>query len=79
MVVAELDDAALADIFGQAGIGVFAAPDVIESELRDRYKLQVVGRAKEIHQRFYAISVERKIRHPAVMAICDAARKHIFA
>jgi LysR family transcriptional regulator, transcriptional activator of nhaA len=78
-VVAELDDAALVKIFGEAGLGVFVAPDVIEKEVRERYKVQVVGRTKEIRQRFYAISVERKIRHPAVMAICHEARRHLFA
>jgi LysR family transcriptional regulator, transcriptional activator of nhaA len=41
--------------------------------------VQLVGRAKELRQRFYAISVERKIRHPAVVAICEVARKQIFA
>jgi LysR family transcriptional activator of nhaA len=78
-VIAELDDAALAKDFGAAGLGVFAAPDVIEKETRQRYKVQLVGRAKELRQRFYAISVERKIRHPAVVAICEVARKQIFA
>jgi LysR family transcriptional activator of nhaA len=78
-IVAELDDAALAKVFGEAGLGVFAAPDVIEKEVRRRYKVGVVGRTKEIEQRFYAISVERKIRHPAVVAICDEARRHLFA
>ncbi len=78
-VVAELDDAALAKIAGEAGLGVFAAPDVVEKEVRQRYMVQLVGRVEEVRQRFYAISVERKIRHPAVLAISDAARKHIFA
>ncbi len=78
-IVAELDDAALAQILGEAGLGVFAVPDVVEQEVRRRYKVQLVGRTREIRQRFYAISVERKIRHPAVAAICEVARKHIFA
>ncbi len=78
-VVAELDDAALAKILAEAGLGVFAAPEVVEAELRRRYAVRLVGRATEIRQRFYAISVERKIRHPAVAAICEVARKHIFA
>jgi LysR family transcriptional activator of nhaA len=77
-VIAELDDAALANVLGEAGLGVFAAPEVVEKEIRRRYKVQVVGRTQEIRQRFYAISVERKIRHPAVAAICEVARKHIF-
>jgi len=78
-VIAEVDDAALAKIAGEAGLGVFAAPDVVEKEVRQRYKVQLIGRVEEVRQRFYAISVERKIRHPAVLAINDAARKHIFA
>jgi len=78
-VIAEIDDAALAKIAGEAGLGVFAAPDVVEKEVRQRYKLQLIGRAEEVRQRFYAISVERKIKHSAVVAICEAARMKIFA
>jgi LysR family transcriptional activator of nhaA len=78
-VIAELDDAALACVFGEAGLGVFATADVIEDEIRARYRVELVGRVKAIRQRFYAISVERKIRHPGVAAICEVARKHIFA
>ena len=62
------------------------APDVIrrcveaiEDELCRRYHLEVVGRAEALRQRFYAISVERKIKHPAVVAICESARKDLFS
>lgn len=78
-VTAELDDAALTTVLGEAGLGIFAAPDVVEDEIRQRYKVQLLGHSKQLRHRFYAISVERKIRHPAVAAICEAARKHIFA
>jgi LysR family transcriptional activator of nhaA len=78
-VVAELDDAALAIVLGEAALGAFVAPDVVEGEIRRRYKVHLVGRIDDMRQRFYAISVERKIRHPAVAAICEAARTHIFA
>ena len=78
-VVAEFDDPALAKVVAAAGLGVFAAPDVVQEDIRKRYKLQLVGRVENVRQRFYAISVERKIRHPAVLAISDTARKHIFA
>jgi LysR family transcriptional activator of nhaA len=64
---------------GEAGLGIFAAPDVIVDEIRRRYQVQLVGRAKDLRQRFFAISVEKKIRNPAVAAICQVARKHIFA
>jgi LysR family transcriptional activator of nhaA len=77
-IIAELDDAALAKTLGAAGMGIFAASDLVEREIRQRYGVHVVGRAKDIRQRFYAISVERKIKHPAVVAICEAARRHIF-
>lgn len=77
-VVAELDDSALAAVFGEEGLGFFAAPDVLEAEICERYRVRVVGRAREVRQRFYAISVERKIGHPAVAAICEVARRHIF-
>jgi LysR family transcriptional activator of nhaA len=78
-VVAELDDSALAMVFAEAGLGFVAAPDVLEKELCRRYRVEVVGRAREVRQRFYALSVERKIAHPAVAAICEAARNQIFA
>ena len=77
--VAELDDSALAKEFGEDGLGVFAAPTVIEAETLRRYQVRVVGRSEAVRQQFYAISVERKIKHPAVAAICEAARQDIFA
>ncbi|HVK88426.1 MAG TPA: transcriptional activator NhaR [Kofleriaceae bacterium] len=78
-IVAELDDLALASVLAEKGLGVLAAPDVISKELRQRYSLQLVGRAKDLRQRFFAISMERKIKNPAVAAICEVARKKIFA
>jgi LysR family transcriptional activator of nhaA len=79
VIIAELDDLALASVFGEAGLGVLAAPDVIAKELQRRYGIQLVGRVAKLRQRFYAISSERKIKHPAVAAICQVARKQIFA
>jgi LysR family transcriptional activator of nhaA len=78
-IVAELDDLALASVLGEAGLGVFAAPNVISKELTQRYGIQLVGRASNLRQRFYAITMERRIKHPAVAAICQVARKHIFS
>jgi LysR family transcriptional regulator, transcriptional activator of nhaA len=78
-IVAELDDLALASVLGEKALGVLAAPDVIAEELKKRYALQLVGRANDIRQRFFAISVERKIKHPAVAAICEVARTKLFA
>ena len=78
-IVAEVDDSALAKDFGKAGMGVFAAPTVIEAEVRQQYGVRVIGRAEGVRQNFYAISVERKIKHPAVLAIREAARQDIFS
>jgi len=77
-IVAEFDDSALAKDFAQEGIGVFAVPTVIEAEVRRQYRVRLVGRAPAVRQQFYAISVERKIKHPAVAAVCETARKDIF-
>lgn len=78
-VIAEVDDPALAKVVAEAGLGVFAVPDVVEKDVLQRYNVQFIGRVEEVRQRFYAISVERKIRHPAVVAISENARKDIFA
>jgi LysR family transcriptional activator of nhaA len=77
-VVAEFDDSALARSFGAEGMGVFAAPTVIEAEIRQESGARVIGRAAEVRQQFYALSVERRIKHPAVVAICKSAREDIF-
>jgi LysR family transcriptional regulator, transcriptional activator of nhaA len=78
-VVAEAEDSALVKELGDAGLGIVAMPDVVEEDVQARYNLVVVGRDQELKQRFYAISVERKLKHPAVVAICEASRKKIFA
>lgn len=77
-IVAECDDSALGKDFGSVGMGVFAAPAVIETEVKRQYGVSVVGRTADVKQQFYAISVEKKIKHPAVSAICDAAKHEIF-
>jgi LysR family transcriptional activator of nhaA len=76
--VAEIEDSAVLKVFGQAGIGLFAAPTAVEREVRRQYSVRVVGRIAEVRERFYAISVERRIRHPAVLALTSAARDEIF-
>jgi LysR family transcriptional activator of nhaA len=78
-IVAECDEGSLIKDLGMAGKGVFAAPVVIEAEVKRQYAVGVVGRSNEVRRQFYAISGERKIKHPAVAAISDAARNTIFA
>jgi LysR family transcriptional activator of nhaA len=73
-VVGTFEDSALLDAFGQAGAGLFAMPAAVESEVRRQYGVRVVGRLSTVRQRFYAITVERKLRNPAVIAISERAR-----
>jgi LysR family transcriptional regulator, transcriptional activator of nhaA len=77
-LVAEFDDSALMYAFGEEGKGIFPSPTVFEEEFRRRYHVQVVGRVKSVRQQFYAISVDRRIQHPAVLAIVTAARQEVF-
>lgn len=78
-VVAEFADSALLKVFGADGAGIFPAPSVIEAEVNHQYGVEVVGRAPDVRERFYAISVERKLKNPAVVAISEAARHETFA
>jgi len=78
MIAAEFEDSALMKEFGQNGHGIFATPSVIEKEVQRQYNVEVVGRTEAVRERFYAISYERIIKHRAVAAISDAARKGFF-
>jgi LysR family transcriptional activator of nhaA len=73
-VVGTFEDSALLDAFGQAGAGLFAMPAAIEAEVRRQYRVRLVGRLEPVRQRFYAITVERKLQNPAVIAIFERAR-----
>lgn len=77
-VVAEFEDSALLKAFGTDGVGAFAAPTVVEAEVMAQYGVETIGRSDEIKERFYAISAERRLKHPAVVAISDAARHDLF-
>jgi LysR family transcriptional activator of nhaA len=76
--VGEFEDSALLKAFGQAGVGLFAAPSVIEDEITRQYRVRVVGQVPEVRERFYAISVERKVKHPAVLALVSAAKGQLL-
>jgi LysR family transcriptional activator of nhaA len=78
VIVAEFEDNALLTVFGQAGDGVFMAPTIIESDIETQYQVDIIGRCNNIKEKFYAISVERILKHPAVVAITDTARHSIF-
>jgi LysR family transcriptional activator of nhaA len=77
-IAAEVEDVALLQVLGGQGLGLFAAPSVVETEIRRQYGVQVVGRLTDVIERFYAISLDRKLKHPAVLAIAAAARDRLF-
>lgn len=77
-VVGQFDDSALMKSFGQAGVGLFILPSIIEDEVCRNFGVRVVGQLEQVKQKFYAISAERKVRHPAVAAIYDSARDELF-
>ena len=77
-IVGEFDDAALMKAFGREGRGVFLAPTVLERETAAHYGARVLGRSDELIEEFYAISAERRITHPCVVAITQAARDALF-
>ncbi|MBI3187586.1 MAG: LysR family transcriptional regulator, partial [Gammaproteobacteria bacterium] len=78
-IVGEFDDSALMKAFGQSGIGVFIAPSVIADEVQHQYGVELIGQTDEINESFYAISLERRLHHPAVVAVTAAARQSLFA
>lgn len=77
-VIGEFDDSALMKVFGQRGAGVFIGPTVLESEIEKQYSVKTLGRTSEIVEEFYAISVERRVTHPCVIAISETARAKLF-
>ena len=74
-IIGEFDDSALMKTFGQAGTGVFIVPSAIAEEVARQFKVSKVGETEEVKEQFYAISVERRITHPAVAAITETARE----
>ncbi len=77
-ITGEFDDSALLKVFGQAGMGVFPAPTAIETEIKRQYNVRVVGRLDDVREQFYAVSVERRLKHPAVVEITNEARSRLF-
>lgn len=77
-IVGEFDDSALLKIYGQAGEGLFLAPAVIDKEVREQYHVELVGKLSQLRERFFAITLARKLTHPAIQALSDGARKEIF-
>ena len=77
-IVAEFEDRALMKAFGEAGTGIFTSPSAVEEDVKAKYGVEVIARTDELSERFYAISAERRIKHPAVATITTAAREGLF-
>ncbi len=78
-VVGEFEDNALLNTFGRRGLGLFFAPAALEQEVAEQFGAGRVGRVEGVREQFFAISNDRKIKHPAVEAILDAAQKAVRA
>ena len=78
-IVGEFEDSALLKVFGQSGIGLFAGPTIIEDDITRQYSVEIVGRTDEVQERFYALALERRLRHPAVVSISENARRALFS
>ncbi|MEW6996923.1 transcriptional activator NhaR [Colwelliaceae bacterium BS250] len=72
-IVAEFDDSALMKSFGQTGFGVFSSPTLIEEYVADKYEVKILGRTDEFKEPYYIISPERRLKHPAIIEIVNAA------
>lgn len=74
----EFEDSALMKAFGGEGLGLFAAPSIIADEAKAHFGVVPVGTLPGVTQQYYAITVARRYKHPATVAVCDGARKNVF-
>ena len=77
-IAGEFEDAALMNVFGEGAQAVFPGPAAIERDICRLYGVRVIGRASAVRERYYAVSVERRLKHPGVIAITSAAREEVF-
>lgn len=78
VIVGEFDDSALMKAFGQASAGFFAAPSAIAKDVCEQYGVQQLGMVDSVMVQVYAITTERRIKHPAVLAMELVARSDVF-
>ncbi len=77
-ILGEFDDSALLKAFGQAGVGLFVAPTAIAGYVCTHYDVEAIGRIDEVSEQVYAITTERRLTHPAIIAISRAAQQEVF-
>lgn len=77
-IVGEFDDSAMMQAFGQSGAGLFFAPTVIAPQVCEQHGVVALGRVDSLVEQVYAITTERRLRHPATIAISQSARRELF-
>ena len=77
-VVGEFDDSALIKAFGQAGAGLFVAPTALATHICEQHRVVAIGRIDSISEQLFAITTERRLTHPAIVAISQVARDEVF-
>ncbi len=77
-IIGEFDDSALLKSFGQKGLGFFAAPANLRAEVERQYQVKHLGTAERVRERVYALTLDRRLRHPAVVAISESAKSRVF-
>ncbi len=78
LIVGEFDDSALIKAFGQAGAGLFVAPTAIAAQVCRQYNVVELGRIDTVIEQLYAITTERRLTHPAIVAVSEAAKRQVF-
>lgn len=79
VILAEIEDSALLKTFGAAGAGLFFSPQAISSEIQRQYGTEMLGPAEGVVERFYAITAQRRMKHPLVTAILEHAQQGLFS
>ncbi|MDF1662527.1 MAG: transcriptional activator NhaR [Planctomycetota bacterium] len=77
-IIAEHEDSALLKAFGEGGQGIFPVPAIVAEEVREHYHCQLLGVLEDVEEKFYAITVEKNVQHPAVAMVCQQARDVFF-
>ncbi|MFH1701791.1 MAG: transcriptional activator NhaR [Candidatus Zixiibacteriota bacterium] len=77
-VVAECDDSALIKSLGKTNVGLFVAPQITGKETMQQYRVKEIGYLENIEENYYAISMDRRIKHPAIQAIVEYAKRSVF-
>jgi LysR family transcriptional activator of nhaA len=79
MVRAEIDDSALMKTFASAGVGLFVAPTPVSREIERQYGVKQIGEIDGVTESFYAITLRRKVDHPAIATILENAKDWLDA